>query len=350
MPRNAEVIRQWKILLELDRKRHGLPLTSSRPMRAVGKRTIWRDMAALQEAGFPLTSEKRADSRTYWLLIREPMKSLQDVGLSLTEVCSLYMSRALLTAMPGAAFADGLSGLMKKIEKALTPRVRAYLDQLPGVIKVKPGALKKLTRNYDEIVARLIEASSSRRVAQMRYDSASSNREKDYEVHPYHVSYFDGGMYLTAFVPEYRQIRNFAVERIRSFVPTAATFAPPPEADGNPFTQSLGVNDGRPERVELEFSPRVARYVREREWHTTQQLRELSDGSVRLTLKVCRDWALRSWVLGFGAHARVIAPAVLAQEILAQLEEARDAYAPRLALEMTMAGYLPAPQPRLPMR
>jgi hypothetical protein len=94
------------------------------------------------------------------------------------------MSRALLSAMPGAAFADGLAGLMKKIEKALAPRVRAFLDELPGVIKVKPGALKKHQKNYSEIVARLIEASSGHRVAGMRYFSASSNREKDYVVHP----------------------------------------------------------------------------------------------------------------------------------------------------------------------
>jgi len=349
MPRNAEVTRQWNILLELDGKRHGRSVDDLAREAGVGKRTIWRDMAALQAAGFPLSSEKRGDGRTYWFLIREPMKHLHDVGLSLTEACSLYMGRALLMAMPGAPFAAGLAGLMQKIDKALTPRVRQYLDQLPGVIKVKPGALKKQAKNYDEIVARLIEASAGRRVGQMRYYSASSNREKDYEVHPYYVSYFDGGLYLTAYVPEYRQIRNFAVERIRTFSPGKHTFTAPAEAEGHPFAASLGVNHGRPERVEIEFAPRVARYVRERQWHASQQMQDTPDGRLRLTMKVCRDWALRSWLLGFGPHARVIAPAALAEEILEQLEEAREAYAPRLAFEMAI-GYLPAPQPRLPMQ
>ena len=65
-------------------------------------------------------------------------------------------------------------------------------------------------------------------------------------------------------------------------------------------------------------------------------------------MKVCRDWALRSWVLSFGPHARVVAPSALAEEIFEQLEEARDGYAPRLAFEMPRM-YSP-PQPRLPMR
>jgi predicted DNA-binding transcriptional regulator YafY len=161
------------------------------------------------------------------------------------------------------------------------------------------------------------------------------------------VAYAEGGLYLHAWVPEYRQFRVFAAERIRSFTPTEQRFEPRLDGSGSPFAGSLGVNDGKPERVEIEFAPRVARYVRERDWHPSQQLREQSDGSVRLVLKVCRDWALRSWILGFGPHARVVAPSALAEEILEQLEEARDAYAPRLAFEMP-AAYLP--QPRLPIR
>lgn len=349
MPRNAEVIRQWRLLLQIERSRLGLTVDEMARDAGVKPRTIWRDMAALQEAGFPLASDKGPDGRTRWTLLSLPLKALHNPGLTLTEVCSLYMSRALLAAMPGAAFSDGLGGLMAKIEKSLGPRLRLFLDQLPGVIHVKPGARKKHQKDYAEIVARLIEATSAHRIAAMRYFSASSNREKDYEVHPYHVAYFDGGLYLVAYVPDYRQIRNFAAERIRTFVASEKTFTPPaPVEIGSPFAASLGVNDGRPERIEIEFAPRVARYIREREWHGSQRLRDMADGSVRLTMKVCRDWALRSWVLGFGPHARVIAPSALAAEILEQLEEARDGYAPRLAFELPrMFG---EDHPRLPMR
>jgi predicted DNA-binding transcriptional regulator YafY len=334
MARNAEVIRQWQLLLAIERSRFGVTVDDMAKLTGVGKRTIWRDMQALQEAGFPLASDKADDNRTRWTIVQLPLKALNNPGLSLTEVCSLYMSRALLAAMPGAAFADGLGDLMVKIEKSLSPRVRQFLDQLPGVIKVKPRALKKHQKDYGEIVARLIESSSAHHEARMRYFSASSNREKDYLVHPYHVTYFDGGLYLVAYVPEYRQMRNFAVERIRNVTPTGHTFTPAIESTASPFAASLGVNDGRPERVEIEFAPRVARYIHEREWHPSQRLEARADGSVRLTMKVCRDWALRSWVLGFGPHARVVAPSALAAEILEQLEEAREGYAPRLAFEL----------------
>ena len=46
-----------------------------------------------------------------------------------------------------------------------------------------------------------------------------------------------------------------------------------------------------------------------------------------MTLDVCLDRALQSWILSFGPFARVIAPQRLAREIAAQFEEARARYA-----------------------
>ena len=161
-------------------------------------------------------------------------------------------------------------------------------------------------------------------------------------------AYADGGLYLTAFVPEYRMVRTFAVERVRTFVETGAGFTPAGDLTGEPFGHSLGVNRGKAEKMEIEFTARVAPYVREREWHASQQLRDQPDGGVRLTLKVCRDYALTAWVLGFGPHARVVSPSVLAEEILDLLEEARDGYIPRLALEAPSNVF--GGQPPLPLR
>jgi len=61
-------------------------------------------------------------------------------------------------------------------------------------------------------------------------------------------------------------------------------------------------------------------------WHPSQEIREMEDGSLVLTLNVCNDFALRSWILGFGPLARVISPPHLAAEILEQIEGTRLRY------------------------
>ena len=97
------------------------------------------------------------------------------------------------------------------------------------------------------------------------------------------------------------------------------------------FGNSLGVNTGPPSHVEIAFDTRVAPYVRARVWHPSQSLRDAADGGLVLTLDVCNDLALRSWILGWGPSARVLAPAALAADIRTDLENASAQYAPRRA-------------------
>lgn len=328
MPRNAEVIRQWKLLLHLDERAHGCSVDDLARELSVTKRTVWRDLGALQEAGFPLVDEKR-DRKTIWRVMKLPLKALTDAGLSVTEICSLYMSRELLLTLTGTPFEAGVNSVIKKVQKALSPRTRAFLDELPNVVRVRPEPRKKVAAGYNEMVAKLIEASTRRKVAEMRYFSVSSNRQKDYIVHPYSVQYSDGGLYLHAFVPEYDELRWFAAERIKKLVATDETFAPVKAVNESDLTPALGLGMGRPERIVLEFSARVAPYVLEREWHKSQQIESLADGGVRLTMKVARDWSLHGFVLGWGAHVRVAEPSALAEDIFTMLDQARERYVPK---------------------
>jgi predicted DNA-binding transcriptional regulator YafY len=199
-------------------------------------------------------------------------------------------------------------------------------------------------------ISNLLTAVLEHREVKMQYYSASSRQTKEYLIEPYRLAYAQGGMYLIARVPKYRQLRTFAVERIRSLTVTSQTFEVPEGASPDPFSNSLGVHTGPPERIEIDFLPEAAVHVKERSWHASQQFREKPDGSLRLSLHVCNDWALRSWILSFGPLARVVAPSSLAESILEQLEEARDGYAPQLDFEFSGSLFDLSDHPRLPFR
>ena len=78
--------------------------------------------------------------------------------------------------------------------------------------------------------------------------------------------------------------------------------------------------------MRLRFDAPIAPSIRERVWHQSQQLKDRPDGSVTMTLDVCDDYALRSWILGFGRFVRVLAPASLAEWALEELDQARQQY------------------------
>jgi predicted DNA-binding transcriptional regulator YafY len=161
----------------------------------------------------------------------------------------------------------------------------------------------------------------------MRYHSVSSGRVKDYVIHPYRLAFAQGGLYLLAYVPDYKDVRTFAIDRIASASLEKQTFTPPQQPVGEDvFANSLGVNTGPAERVEIEFEARVAPYVRARVWHASQQISDVGEGGLRLTMNVCHDWALRSWVLSWGAFARVVSPPALAADIKSDLQSAASRY------------------------
>ena len=327
--RNAEVIRQWNLLRALEAKRHGATVKELARELDVTTRTIWRDMEALQIVGFPLFSERQG-RETLWMLSATPFRGLKELGVSLVELCSLYMGRAMVEGMAGAPFSSALTAICKKVEVGLPAKMRAFLDQLPSLVEAKAGAVKKPgSKAYEQHVGGLIEASLDRRVCSMRYFSLGRGAAKEYVVHPYRLVHAHGGMYLLAWVPEYGEVRTFAVERIQRLSLQDERFEIKAELSTEAFGHSLGVNRGKPQTIIISFAARVAAYIRERTWHKSQRLQDLPDGGVRMTLNVTSDAALRTWILGFGAFARVESPSALAEEILETLDEAREAYVPR---------------------
>lgn len=323
MPRNAEVIRQWTILRELESSRR-LTIDDMAQRTGVTTRTIRRDLEALQSAGFPLFDESH-DGKKYWVLEQKAFRRLDATGFTFAELSALYFSRTLVECLAATPFQKDVRSAFDRLAEALTPGMRQFLDRLPLVMQAKadPGSHPGGARGKE--LAQLLDATLQHRRAIMRYHSFSSDREKEYVIEPYRVVFAQGALYVVAFVPEYGQTRTFAIDRIKSLSVTDERFEPA-EAEEDAFVHSLGVHEGLPERIEIEFAPKIARYIRERVWHQSQEVAEQENGSARLTLHVSNDVALRSWILGFGALARVISPPALADQIAEELELARTAY------------------------
>jgi proteasome accessory factor B len=325
VPRNQEVIRQWKVLHALESSRHGATIDALAGDLEVTTRTIRRDLAALQEAGFPLYDERDEDGRAHWRLDGQILKGLE-TGFTLAELCALYLSRNILEAVTGAPFQRDLVVAFTRLGKMLSPRMRQFLDRLPQVLVAKPGPRPRGSDSSPDIVARLLEAALHYRVVHMKYHSVASGRMKEYAVHPYRLAFAQGGLYLLAYVPEYKDVRTFAIDRVASVSLDKQTFTPTRTIPDDVFGNSLGVNTGPPSHVEIAFDTRVAPFVRARVWHPSQSLRDRADGGVVLTLEVCNDLALRSWILGWGASARVLAPPALEADIRTDLTNASNQY------------------------
>src|SRR5689334_11824067 len=138
MPRNAEVIRQWSILRDLEASRR-LTIDDLARRTGVTTRTIRRDLEALQTSGFPLYDEV-IDGRRYWTLEAKAFRRLDDTGFTLAELSALYFSRTLVECLAATPFQQDVASAFDKLATALTPGMRQFLDRLPLVFQGKGAA------------------------------------------------------------------------------------------------------------------------------------------------------------------------------------------------------------------
>jgi len=323
--RNAEVIRQWKILKTIEAGRW----TSTAALagdHGVTERTIRRDLEALQEAGFPLYDD-RQDGKKVWRLIDGYQQKLTQ-SFTLSELAALYFSRNMLSFLGGAPFAQDLETAFAKISEALPARSLPYLKRIQELFSARPDPWKDYSAKQD-VIAGLIEVILHQRQARIAYYSFQSKRTKGYTLDPYRLVYYRGGLYLYARAHEYNEVRTFAVERVQEMEGLEEGFEVPADFNPSEYARSaFGISGGAAQTVELVFRPGMASYIRERTWHESQQLDEDPDGSVRLTMDVALGFELKAWVKGFLPDVRIVRPATLREEIARELSEAGAEFAP----------------------
>jgi proteasome accessory factor B len=330
MGRNAQLVRQWAILKQIEMNRW-TTITDLADSHIVSTKTIRRDLAALMEAGFPLYDE-RYDGKVYWRL-NEEYKGLTLANLSLSETAALYFSKKLVVNLAAPPFSSDIASAFKKIESALPERNIKFLDNLDSMISVRADAPKDLDE-HKHVIRVLLEAIAEERRVKMRYYSVHSQKRKEYTLDPYRLMYFRGGMYLFGFVPEYSQIRTFAIERIESIDKLHDRFEKPADFSVETYLESsFGVVKEDPFDVEIVFSADVAEYVRSRVWHPSQQCREIERGRIRMKLHVGGEFELVSWIMSFGPSAQVISPERLRRRVETELARALDNY----RVEVTVA-------------
>lgn len=315
--RNAEVIRQWKILKRIEAGRY----TTAQDLadeHDVTERTIRRDIEALQEAGFPLYDD-RTEGRKVWRLVEGHRQRLTQT-FTLAELAALYFGKNLMSFLGGAPFAQDLEAAFAKIREALPARSLPYLARIQDLFSARPEPFKDYSKKK-EVIASLIDGTLHQRQLRIEYFSFNSRKTKAYTLDPYRLVYHHGGLYLYARAHEYDEVRTFAVERISRIEVLDAGFEVPASFDVGEYARSaFGIAGGKPLALELAFDAEMAGYVRERVWHESQSLEERPDGSVHVKMSVAGSWELKSWIKGFVPHVRVLQPASLRDEIARDLE------------------------------
>jgi predicted DNA-binding transcriptional regulator YafY len=289
----------------------------------VHRRTVYRDLDFLRDSwGAPVEFSSQHNGFYY----RDPDYALPLQRLTEGELLALHLAERLLQAYRCAPHADRLGTVLRKLSAALPEEAVSALGQLDETYSFHhppPCAAA------DEHLRPLDRAVREGRQLELVYWTASRDETGQRVVDPYHLTLINGTWYVVAYCHLREEVRMFAAGRIRSLRETGERFERPADfrigdyLDGS-FRAMRGSGPRR--RVRLRFTAAAARYVREKEWHPTQRLREQPDGGLVLTLKVTHLLEVRRWALSWGAGCEVLEPAELRAEVRAELRQTLQSY------------------------
>jgi predicted DNA-binding transcriptional regulator YafY len=276
----------------------------------VGKRTIYRDIQALCEAGVPVIS---TPGQGYALLegyFLPPLRFTPDEALILllggdAMAQSFDAEYRAAAQSAGRKIAGALPEPLRDEVRSLQASIRFVADSTGG----RPddtGYLRQLRR---AIVGR--HSLRFRYYARQSQDGASTESTRTAD--PYGLVYVDGAWHLVAYCHLRQDIRHFRVERMAQLAVLPQTFTRPAD-----FTLEQRENNlSRTLVVRALFDSTVAYWVRESPSFFAVAAEPLDDGLL-VTLRVRHERDVLQWLLGWGSHVRVLEPdslrALLAQE------------------------------------
>jgi predicted DNA-binding transcriptional regulator YafY len=330
--RNAQVARIYLIINILEGAPHGLSVSDLKDRLAsrdyeVAKRTVYRDLDALRDAGFPLHETGQDEvNGVRWSLERNS-KISHYLVLSSRELIALYLARGMLAPLKETPFYEDLQSTFNKIDEKISTKSQTFLDEVANDFYFEPGPKWGLGLNPD-IIDTLRAACTERHQLKVNYASSSSQTIRDRKLGPHFLYFAKASLYLVAEDLEDGKNKIFSVPRMSQAEMLEHPYQGELVDPENYFDTAFGIyHTSDPVTVQLEFSPPVSHFIRERRWHHSQRIISKENQIIELCLDVGLTPELVQWVLSYGPSVKVLEPQTLKEQVKTQAQRTLEIYA-----------------------
>lgn len=275
----------------------------------ISARTVYRDMAALGEAGVPISGE---------------------AGVGYTLVKGYHLPPVMLTSAEAGALLLGGEMVRRFTDESLRAPSASALDKLRAVLPseqrdevervarttVVAGCPRGDAAGHEPAQAAWLRplqtAVARRRLARLSYQGREDAAPRVRMVEPLGIAFYGGRWYLVAWCRLRDALRHFRLDRIGDLHVEDEGFAP--RADFDLSAHLAAQAEAGPARpVQVWFADRVLARARDESYATLAELRRRDGGAEYALLTWSHEWLAR-WILSFGGEAEVIEPAELREE------------------------------------
>jgi proteasome accessory factor B len=291
---------------------------------SISSRQVRRDLAEIEAEGHPLTSSDDPGEKTWQLPLG--YKGLPPITLTRYELMSLQMARSNLSHLKDTPFMEDLDAIIAKVALSLPAKTANHLERIVQVF----APLQRGTRSYAEkndLLRKLRTALLLQLTVELIYKKPGANKASIYRVDPYALILYEHGLYVRGYSHRSGEERLFAVDRMKQITLTEDRFEIPASySSTGQYTQQFGLIEEQPQEVTIVFSKDVAHFMQERQWHPSQRIKKLKNGSVEVSFHAGGLDEIAYWVLSWGKEAKVLSPPKLIKIMTDQLSKSLKHY------------------------
>ncbi len=277
----------------------------------VSTRTIYRDVAALGEAGLPIVAVPGKGYRLDEGFFLPPLTLTSD------EAALLLLGIDAVAYGRGVSYQAAARTARAKIEAVLPDGLRAEVATLRKSLRLVPvNAFDALAGQQGLQVLR--QALAAQRAVRLRYGGPEAEA---HIVYPYGLIRVGGTWQLLGYHRGRHRVQPFRLRDVVAVEVLDETFERPP-GYAQPPDAPAGQRDVA---VRVRFDAVVARWVEEAPSAYLTERDERDDG-LHVTLRVRREAEVLPWLLSWGAHAHVLEPASLQRRLAEEAEKIAARY------------------------
>jgi proteasome accessory factor B len=292
----------------------------------IDRRHIYDYLQEIEQLGYVFVDHEGGGERVW--RIEGGYQGIKPEPATVSELMALYLAKSHLAYLAGTPFMEDLDSLSRKIEAGLPAKTANKIEQMVQVFLPVQRPQRSYAKQRAVLVA-LQKALLLQRMVKITHRTLGHPKPVVHNVEPYGLQLFDYGLYLVGYSSRAKDFRRFAVERIQSATVdlSAEPFTLRPEyAARAKSRKAFGLIEGETMDTRVRFSREVADYFKERQWHSTQQVKTLENGDVIVSFQAGGIDEIVSWVLSWGVHGKVLGPDRLRIAISKQLDQMKQNY------------------------
>src|SRR5476649_667123 len=243
------------------------------------------------------------------------------VELSEAELISVYVAQKAINQYKGTPFEHPLRSAFDKLVSGLDGKITLSWDDLDSFISFRSFEIVPTDLKTFQVVS---EAVRKNCVLEFEYKKLNASAFEKRSVEPYHLACIQNQWYCFGHDINRREMRTFVLARMRKAIGTGQTFTKSKRFSlRDHLKDSLGVFSGKGKHnIRIRFDKFAAQLVRERVWHPSQQVQELTGGEIEFRVTLSSLHEIEPWVLSWGEHAKVMGPKELITHMKVRLQAA----------------------------